>query len=243
MAHKNNCLSQLFKLFKLMIALRLKKHISYGKRLINDQNFRLNIDCHGKGQPHEHTAGIRLYRLVHIISDIRKLQDIRELFVDFLLGKAHHRTVQIHIFDSVILLIKTGAQLQQCRNSAVHPHLSRGRRQYAGDDLQYGGFPGTVSTDDSHSLTLVNIHTHALQGIMELMGLLFPQPEGLLHPVSGPVIQLVNFLYIPHFDSRHIHLVNPDPNLFFFHTLTSIRRFIPAFPKCTIWNFYRTMRP
>ncbi len=59
------------------VALRLEKYVSHGKRLVHDQDLRLDVDRHRKGQPYEHTAGIGLDGLVHEVSDICKFQDVR----------------------------------------------------------------------------------------------------------------------------------------------------------------------
>ena len=139
MADKHDGLSHLLEFLELMVALCLKEHIPHGKRLVHNQDFRLNIDGDRKSQPHEHTAGIGLHRLVHIIPDIGKFQDFRQLGIDFPVRKAHHGTVEVHIFDAVIFHVKTGAQLQKRRNPPRHMGLPCGGIKHPGDDFQYGG--------------------------------------------------------------------------------------------------------
>ena len=72
MAYKKNGLSHLFKFFKFMVAFCLEENVTYRQSLVHDQDFRVNINSHCKSQPHEHTAGIGLCRLINIISNIRK---------------------------------------------------------------------------------------------------------------------------------------------------------------------------
>ena len=76
MADKKNGFSHLFKFFKFPVAFCLKEHITYRKRLVNDQNFRINVNGNCKCQTDKHTAGIRFYRLINKISDICEVQDI-----------------------------------------------------------------------------------------------------------------------------------------------------------------------
>ena len=60
-----------------MIAFGLEEHISYGQCLVYNQDFRLYINGNRKSQTNEHTARIGLHRLVYILSDICKFQNIR----------------------------------------------------------------------------------------------------------------------------------------------------------------------
>ena len=77
MADKNNSFPKLLKFFKFMIAFGLEEHISYGQCLVYNQDFRLYINGNRKSQTNEHTARIGLHRLVYILSDICKFQNIR----------------------------------------------------------------------------------------------------------------------------------------------------------------------
>ena len=73
MADKNDGLSHLLELFKLVIALCLKENISYRQRFIHNQDLRFNIDGYSKSQPYKHTAGIGFDRLMYIIPNICKI--------------------------------------------------------------------------------------------------------------------------------------------------------------------------
>ena len=128
-------------LFHPPVAFSLKEHIAYRKSLVHDQDLRLHIDRQGKGQPHEHTAGIGLHRLVYKIPDLREIQDIAKLLVHLLFGIAHHGPVHIDVLDPGIIHIEAGPQLQQGGDLPIHRHLALGGREHTGDDLQYGGFP------------------------------------------------------------------------------------------------------
>ena len=117
------------------VAFGLEKHIAHRQSLIHDQYLRIHIDGKRKCQTDEHTAGIGLYRLMHKVPDLRKLQDILKLGIHLFSGVAHHGTIHIYIFNSGIVHIKTGSKFQKSGNLSVYIHLSRGGSQYAGNDL------------------------------------------------------------------------------------------------------------
>ena len=93
MADEQNGLTKLFELFKFMITLCLEEHVSHRQSLIYNKDLRVNVDGHGKSQPHKHAAGIGLHRLMDKFSDICKIQYILQTFIDLLLGKSQHGTV------------------------------------------------------------------------------------------------------------------------------------------------------
>ena len=70
--HKNGR-AFLLQLIHPMIAFCLKEDIADRKRLIDNQNLRINRDIQRKGQAHKHSAGVGLHRLVHEVSDIGKV--------------------------------------------------------------------------------------------------------------------------------------------------------------------------
>ena len=85
MADKQNGLAQLLELFKFMITLCLEEHVSHRQSLIYNKDLRVNVDGHGKSQPHKHTAGIGLHRLMDKFADISKIQNGLQSVIDLLL--------------------------------------------------------------------------------------------------------------------------------------------------------------
>ena len=179
-----------------MIAFCLKKYVSYREGLVHNQYFRINIDRHRKGKPDKHTAGVSFYRLIDIISDIRKVQNAFQLSINFLLGKTDHCPVQVNVLNAVVFHIEAGTQFQQCRNPAVYFHVSRSGIQDTGNNFQNRGFAGTVRPDNSHRLSLTDIHIDIPQGIVFLIPLFAGQSQSLFQPVHRPVIQFINFIQI-----------------------------------------------
>ena len=56
MAYKQNCLTELLELLKLVITLGLEKYVAYGKCFINNKYLRVNIYCNRKCKSYKHTA-------------------------------------------------------------------------------------------------------------------------------------------------------------------------------------------
>ena len=202
MTDEKDCFPLLFKFLKLMVALRLEKHISHGKRLVHDQDLRIDIDGHRKGQAHEHTAGIGLHGLIHIVSDICKIQDVLQLFIDFLLRKADHGAVQINIFNAVVFIIKARAKLQQSGNASVHLHGAGGGIEHAGDDFQNGGFSGAVGSDNSHAFTLIYVQIHIVQSEMLPIAFFSGKSQRVNEPVPVVIIQAVYLIQSLHVDGK-----------------------------------------
>ena len=136
MADKDDGLTHLLKFFEFMIAFRLKENIPYRQRFVHDQDLRIDIDRHRKGKTHKHTAGIGLHRLVDIFADIRKFQNRIQLLIDFFLRKSDHGSVQIDIFNPIILIIKACSQFQQRRNTSIDGHAASAGVQNACNDFQ-----------------------------------------------------------------------------------------------------------
>ena len=135
MGDKEHGLPLLLELIELVVALRLKEDVSHGEGLIHDQNLRLDVDRHGEGEPHEHTRGIRLDRLIDIFPDVGKIQNRVDLLRDLLLREADHRAVQIDILNPIVLHVEARAELEERRNPAADLHVAARRIEDAGDDL------------------------------------------------------------------------------------------------------------
>ena len=101
MADEENGFSHFLEFLKFVIALGLEKYIADGKRLVHNQNLRVNIDGHRKCQPHKHSAGIALYRLVDKLPDIRKIQNILKSLVDLLLGNGKRGKLDLIKFFAI----------------------------------------------------------------------------------------------------------------------------------------------
>ena len=53
-----------------------EEDIAYGEGFVDDEDVRLDIDGHGKGEPHHHARGVGLDRLVNEVADVGKGRDL-----------------------------------------------------------------------------------------------------------------------------------------------------------------------
>ena len=135
MADKQDGLPLLLKFFKFAVAFGLEEHVAYRQRLVHNQDLWVDINSHGKSKAHKHAAGIGLYRLIHKIPNIRKVQNILQLLLHLPAGKAHHGSIHVDILNPCIIHIKTSAQLQKSRDHSRHLNLPGRRCQDPGDNL------------------------------------------------------------------------------------------------------------
>ena len=182
------------------VALGLEKDIPDRERLINDQDLRLDVDRKRKCQTHEHTARVRLDRLIDEVANLGKIENLRQLCIHLFFGISHHRTVHIDIFDTGVVLVKSGSQLQQRRNFAAHRHLAGRRRENAGNDLKDRRFTRTVRTDDADRLTFFNRKGKIAQRVEILVVFFMADAQRFLQPVDRFIIQPVYLGHIFHFD-------------------------------------------
>src|SRR5262249_33690756 len=78
-----------------------------------DENLRLQMGRHGKGQTDVHPAGIVLYGSVDKFFDFREGDDLVEFAVDLSLPHPQHSTVQVDILTARQLRMEASAYFQQ----------------------------------------------------------------------------------------------------------------------------------
>ena len=186
--------------FHSPVTLGLEKYISHRQSLIYDQDFRFYINCQRKSQPHKHTAGIGFYRLIYKITDIGKFQNLRQLFIHLAAGKSHHRTVHIYIFNSGIVHIESGTQLQKCGNHSAYPNISRCRSQHSGNNLQDCRFSGSIGSDNAHGFSLFHLKRDVAEGKKIPVIAFMCQTQGFLQAINRLFIQPVYLAYILYLD-------------------------------------------
>jgi hypothetical protein len=84
MGDKDHCLAALLKGFHTTKAFLLEPHISHTQRLIHNQNIRIHLNGHCKGQPDKHPARVSSDLLMDKFSNICKPKNIMELVIDLL---------------------------------------------------------------------------------------------------------------------------------------------------------------
>ena len=156
MGHHQNRRSLLLQLIHPVIALCLEENIANRERLVHNQNLRIDGDIQSEGKADKHTAGIRLDRLVHEVSDVRKIEDIGQFLVHFLLADAHHGSVHIDVLNTGVILIEACTEFQKSANTSSGFHRTAGRGKHAGNNLQHRGLSGSVRPDDAHCLSFLH---------------------------------------------------------------------------------------
>jgi len=70
------------------------------------------VDGHGKGKTDGHSAGIRFYRPVHELPDLRELFNGRDSLTRLSIREAENRCIGINVFTAGKLRIEAGAEFQ-----------------------------------------------------------------------------------------------------------------------------------
>ena len=146
----------------------LKRGIAHRQRLVHDQDIGLHMYLHRKCQPHRHARAVGLDRLIDVIADVGKRDDVGQQGVDARAAQAQNRTIDVDVFTPGQVGVEARTQLQQRRHAAVGEHRTRAGRQYAGNDLQQGAFAAAIQADDAQRLPTVQAEADVVQGFMDV---------------------------------------------------------------------------
>src|SRR5262249_36239540 len=67
------------------------------ERFVDEQNLRIDVNCHGERQANYHAAGICFNGLVHEVADFGKAFDVADALVDLLAAEAQDRAVEVDV--------------------------------------------------------------------------------------------------------------------------------------------------
>ncbi|OIQ75078.1 hypothetical protein GALL_432540 [mine drainage metagenome] len=87
-------------------ALLGKKHVTYSKCFVHDQNVGIYMRNDGKGQANHHATGISLHRLSDKIPDIGKGKNIVKARINFFVTQTQDRGIHVDIFPPGKLRVK-----------------------------------------------------------------------------------------------------------------------------------------
>src|SRR5690242_11128714 len=104
--------------------LLLKVRVANREDLVDDENFRIKMGCHGKCQPDIHAAAVPLHRGIKKSIDFGKGNDLVELPADLFPGHAENCPVQEDVLAPRQLGMKSGAYLEQTCHAAAHDRTS-----------------------------------------------------------------------------------------------------------------------
>jgi hypothetical protein len=152
MRHEKNRDARFLELPDLVEAFRLEARVTHGKGFVDDQDRGVDVNGHGKREPHIHAARIGFDRLIDEIADFRELLDAGEFSFDLVRRHSQHGGVQIDVLPTGKLQVETGSQFEQCGHAAVDRDIARGGSQCSANDLQKCGLAGAVAPDDADRL-------------------------------------------------------------------------------------------
>lgn len=112
MANEENGTALILDVFDSSKALALKGFVTYRKRLIHDEDVRININGGCEGEAHIHARRIGLYRLINKRTYIGKPCDLVETPFHLLTRYAEYRGVEEDIFSAGEFWIEAGTKFE-----------------------------------------------------------------------------------------------------------------------------------
>ena len=148
----------------------LEAHVPHRQHLVHQQDLRLQVGGHGKGQAGAHAGGVAFQGGVDELVDLGKRHDLVELALDLLPAHAQDGAVQEDVLPAGELGVKAGAHLQQRPHPAVQFHPAGGGLGDPGQDLEQGALAGAVPADDPQDLPRLHLQVHIFQGPDDVIG-------------------------------------------------------------------------
>ena len=99
--------------FHLAQAFLLEAGIAHGQHFVDEQDFRLQMRGHGKGQAHIHAAGVTLYGRVDEFAEFGEVHDLIESAIDLAFLHAQDGAVEEDILAAGQFGMKACAHLQE----------------------------------------------------------------------------------------------------------------------------------
>src|SRR4051794_36356056 len=107
-------------------ALLLESGVPDREHLIDEEDFRLQMRGHRKGEAHEHSTRVALDRRIEKRADLGEINDLVELPENLVAPHAEDRPIEEDILAPGELGMKAGADLEE-RSHATPQHHSAGR--------------------------------------------------------------------------------------------------------------------
>ena len=169
MAHKQHgYVAGIYEALDAALALLLEKHVAHRERLVDDEDVGLHHGGDGERDTRHHTRGVVLHGHVEEVAQLGEVHNLVKVFFHELLGVTQKRTVEEDVLTRGELEVETSAQLNEGRDVTTNCHGALRGLEHAGNDLEHGGFTGTVGSHQADDLALLNLEAHVLQS-MELL--------------------------------------------------------------------------
>lgn len=105
-------------------ALLREEGVAHRQGLVDHENIGVNMRDHGKGQPHQHAAGVGFDRLVDELADVGEGLDIGKAMRGLRPRQTQDTCIEVDVFSPGELRVETGTQLQQGRHAPRYFHLA-----------------------------------------------------------------------------------------------------------------------
>jgi hypothetical protein len=169
--HKQHRTTMSAGVIHLVETLSLKTRISNRQHLVDDQYVGFKVRGNGKGQPNVHTAAVPLDRRVQELFDLAEAHDLVEFAPDLNTAHAEDGAVQEDVLATGQLGVEARAHFEEARGATPQADSSFGWFRNTAQDLQEGGFSGSVASDDPDDFTLLDLQIDIPE-----------RPEGFLGP-------------------------------------------------------------
>ena len=150
--------------FHLTYRFLLELGIADGEDFVNDEDFGFEEGSYGEAQTDCHTGGITLNRGVDIPFAAAEVNDLVQLGLDLCTAHAQDSSVHEDILPSRHLAMETCADFEEGADTAVGTDGTGGGACDAGEELEEGGFTGTVLADDAYDVALLDLEVDIPQG-------------------------------------------------------------------------------
>ena len=146
-----------------VFALLLEHEVAHGKHFVHDQNLGHDNRSNCKGNARHHAGRVVLHGHVQEFFHLSELNDVVEVFFNELLRITQKRAVQVDVFARGKLHIEARTKLDERSNVAINRARPFAGLQYAGNNLQNGGFAGTVRAQNAEHVALLHFEGNIVE--------------------------------------------------------------------------------
>jgi len=190
-------------------ALALELLVAHGDDLVDDEDFRVEIDGDGEPEPHVHPGGVDLDGRVDEVADVGELDDLVDRRVDLALAHPEDRPVEVDVLASGELPVKARTEFQERGDTAVHQQPSRCGPVDAGEDLEHGRLAGAVVADEAEGRAAGDVEAHVVESLEVRGTARAPPDEALLQRVPPLAVEGELLGDVLHPDRRVAHSCSP----------------------------------
>ncbi len=151
-------------LLHLVDALELEDVVTDCEDLVDDQDVRVHADADRKTETGLHAAGVGAYRLVDVVADIGKADDLVLATVGLFLGDPECERSEVDVLDARELHVEAAGELQHGRDTTADLDVAARLVCDPGDDLEERRLAGPVLAQDRDDLALREINRDVLEG-------------------------------------------------------------------------------